>query len=50
MKQKSSSSSRTPPVHNQGLLEHVQVVLVTEPKARRLTKAMAFVTHQHPKL
>ena len=36
MKQKSSSSSRTPPVHNQALLEGVQVVLVTEPKARRL--------------
>ena len=35
MKQKSSSSSRTPPGHNQGLLEHVQVVLVPEPKERR---------------
>jgi len=34
MKQK-SSSSRTPPGHNQGLLEHVQVVLVTEPNERR---------------
>ena len=36
MKQKLPSPSRMPSVHKQGLLEHVQVVLVTEPKQRRL--------------